>query len=91
VKFVINKKQVEYIRRIEESFAANQNPALVASALGGMCQGLVEGDCTSISISVYRDELQVTFWEKKGKGSEVLASFTFSSADGFIAGYEELA
>ena len=90
VKFVRNERQAGQIKRIFESFNGYQSPGLVCSGLGTMLQSVVNGDCTSISLSTYRDEMQVTFWEKRGKGSEVLASFVFSSVESFVAALEEL-
>jgi hypothetical protein len=90
VKFARNEKQAGAIKRVEESFRETQNPQLVAQGIGTLLNAVVSGDCTSVSFALYRDELQVTFWERKGKGSEVLASFVFTSVEGFIAGIEGL-
>jgi hypothetical protein len=90
VKLARNERQVEHIARIKTGFEEYQRTELIAKAFGSMLDGIVKGECTSVSLSTYRDEMQVTFWEKRGKGSVVLASFQFSSPDGFIAGIEEL-
>ena len=90
VKFTRNERQIEHISRIKAGFEEFQRSELIAKAIGTLLDGIVKGDCTSVSISTYRDEMQLTFWERKGKGSVVLASFQFSSPESFLAGIEEL-
>jgi len=86
-----SKAQDEALERIFESFNEYQNPGNVCSSFGSMLQALSLGEASSISLSVYRAELQVTFWKKNANGkSEVIASFGFVSPEGFIAGVEEL-
>ena len=90
VKFAKPKTSNKSVTSIFSRFNETADTGLVSSSFGSILQAIADGDCSSISLTIYRDEFQITFWEKNGKSSTVLASRSFLDPEGFIAAVEEL-
>ena len=84
VKVLKNPKQENALRNAYRDF---QDPAVLAQ-VGAIFSELVRAICNkdvaSISLGVYQEELQVTFWEKANGKAVVVDSFGFTSIRAFL-------
>lgn len=90
MKFKASPAQAQALSEIQPAFVNFPDSDLIAKGFGLLLGAVAGGDCDSISISVYRSEMQISFWKKNGSSSKVLANITFTTPEKFIEEMEDL-
>jgi hypothetical protein len=84
VKVLKNQKQEHALRNAYRDF---QNPdvlAPVGAIFSELVRAICNKDITSVSLGIYQEELQITFWEKQNGKATVVDSFSFTSIRAFL-------